>query len=69
MALGFVTNPAPVKRSVEPSLVDLAAASVPMLPLAPLRFSMTNGLPRLSESFCARMRPAASTPRPREKAG
>jgi hypothetical protein len=42
--LGFVTRPAPVKRSVWPSGVACAAASVPMLPFAPPRFSMTKWL-------------------------
>src|SRR6266566_3495473 len=54
----------PVNNSVVPSLADFAAASVPIFPFAPPRFSITKGLPKPSASFWARMRPAASTPPP-----
>src|SRR5215831_3542389 len=56
--------PAVMMPSVYPSLSARATASLPSVPPAPGRFSITTGWPSFSCSDCATMRPMMSAPPP-----
>src|SRR6476646_6769356 len=56
--------PAVIMPSVYPSLSARATASLPRVPAAPGRFSMTTGWPSFSCNDCAMMRPMMSAPPP-----
>ena len=63
--LGFTVNVVPSTiPSVYPSGAALATTSVPMLPPAPGRFSITNGCLRLSDSLSAMTRATMSDGEP-----
>ncbi len=49
---------------MQPSGADLAAASVPKMPLAPARFSTSTATPSDADSFCPTVRAARSAPAP-----
>src|SRR5262249_14459380 len=57
-------GPGVMIRSVYPSLSARATASLPRVPPAPGRFSITTGWPSFSCSDCATMRPMMSAPPP-----
>ena len=49
-----------------PSGVAFATMAVPIVPPAPVRFSITTGCPQFSLIFCAMMRASVSVPPPGE---
>ena len=60
----LTTKPGELTRSVWPSGLAFATSAVPIVPPAPVRFSITTDCPQLSLIFCAMMRARVSVPPP-----
>ena len=63
----ITTGPEVATPRVYPSAGDLATASTPIMPSAPVLFSTSTGWPRIGASFCAMMRGTTSPAPPAGK--